>query len=312
MSPSNTTNRPDPGAIPPKQAVVPLATALDRLSGLLERFRVRAHLFHAGPLCGVTHFDALPGRGFLHVLRRGSMEVRHPGAGAASQRITVDVPTLLFYPRPLAHDFHNAPRDGADFVCATLDFDGGEQHPLARALPALVVLPLAAVDGLAQTLALLFAETERVRCGQRLLADRLFDVLLVQLLRWLLDHPQQAALAPGVLQGLADPQLARVLVAVHERPGADWTLDTMARQAGMSRSNFALRFHARVGEPPASYLVRWRVALAGQMLRDGRSLKVAADVLGYASASSLSRVFTQHTGQSPRAWRVSAAPAPPS
>ena len=275
---------------------------LDRLSGLLDRFRVRAHLFHAGPLCGVTHFDARPGRGFLHVLRRGSMQVRHPGDGIAAQRITVDAPTLLFYPRPLAHDFHNAPQEGSDFVCATLDFDGGAQHPLARALPALVVLPLADVEGLAQTLDLLFAETERVRCGQRLLADRLFDVLLVQLLRWLLDHPQHAPLAPGVLQGLADPQLARVLVAVHERPGADWTLTTMARHAGMSRSNFALRFHGRVGEPPASYLVRWRVALAGQMLRDGRSLKVVADALGYARPSSLSRVFTQRSGQSPRAW----------
>jgi hypothetical protein len=63
---------------------------------------------------------------------------------------------------------------------STLDCEGGAQHPLARALPALVVLPLHAVDGRAQALELLFAETERVRCGQRLLADRLFDVLLVQ------------------------------------------------------------------------------------------------------------------------------------
>jgi hypothetical protein len=137
------------------------------------------------------------------------MEVRHHADGGVPTRVVVEEPTLVFYPRPLEHVFHNAPRDGADFVCATLDFDGGAQHPLARALPALVVLPLHAVDGLAQTLELLFADTERVRCGQRLLADRLFDVLLVQLLRWLLDHAQQAAVAPGVLQGLSDPRIAR-------------------------------------------------------------------------------------------------------
>ena len=50
---------------------------VDRLSALLERFRVHAHLFHAGPLCGVTHFDAKPGRAFLHVLRHGDMVVTH-------------------------------------------------------------------------------------------------------------------------------------------------------------------------------------------------------------------------------------------
>jgi hypothetical protein len=52
-------------------AITTVAPPLDRLSALLERFHVRAHLFHAGPLCGVTNFAAKEGRGFLHVLRRG-------------------------------------------------------------------------------------------------------------------------------------------------------------------------------------------------------------------------------------------------
>jgi len=75
---------------------------IDRLSALLERFRLRAHLFHAGPLCGVTHFAAQPGRGFLHVLRSGEMEVTHRARGV-KRRLQVSEPTLLFYPRPLAH-----------------------------------------------------------------------------------------------------------------------------------------------------------------------------------------------------------------
>jgi AraC-like DNA-binding protein len=169
-------------------------------------------------------------------------------------------------------------------------------------LPSLVVLPLREVQGLDHTLALLFTEMERLRCGQRLLADRLFEVLLLQLLRWLLDHPEEASLPKGLLTGLSHPKLARTLVAVHERPGATWTLASMAEHAGMSRSAFAASFKDQVGEPPAEYLLRWRVSIAQTMLRSGWSIKAAADELGYASASSFSRAFTQTAGVPPREW----------
>lgn len=278
---------------------------VDRLSSLLERFRVRAHLFHTGPLCGVTHFDAEPGRGFLHVLRSGSMQVTHRPRQGAPKKIIVQEPTLLFYPQPLAHKFHNAPAEGSDFVCATLDFEGGAHHPLARALPAVVVLPVREVSGLEHTLALLLAETERLRCGQRLLADRLFEVLLLQLLRWLLDHPERADVPAGLLIGLSHPKLARALTAMHDHPGHAWTLESMASAAGMSRSAFAATFKDQVGEPPAEYLVRWRISIAQRLLRSGKSLKFVANELGY-SANSLSRAFTQTVGASPRAWMKAA------
>jgi AraC-like DNA-binding protein len=275
---------------------------VDRLSALLERFRVRAHLFHAGALCGVTHFDAQAGRGFLHVLRQGEMVVTHRPRSGAPRKIKVVEPTLLFYPLPLEHQFHNAPSEGADFVCATVDFEGGARHPLVLALPPVLVLPLRAVEGLEQSLALLFAETERLRCGQRLLADRLFDVLLVQLLRWLLDHPEQSGMPAGLIQALSHPKLARALTAVHEDPGAEWALDSMAAAAGMSRSAFAAEFKARVGTGPAEYLLQWRVTIAQSMLLAGSSIKSASEKLGYASAASFSRAFAQSVGLSPRAW----------
>lgn len=275
---------------------------IDRLSSLLERFRVRAHLFHNGPLCGTTTFAAEPGRGFLHVLRRGEMVVTHAARGGAPRKLVVKEPSLLFYPRPLTHHFHNAPVEGSDFVCATLDFDGGETHPLARALPPLIRLPLREVEGLEQSLALLFSETLRVQCGHRLLADRLFEVVLIQLLRWLLDHPEHSELPPGLLTGLGDPRLARVLVGLHERPGEPWPLEQMAREAGLSRSAFAQRFREVVGTTPADYLALWRLSIAQAQLRGGASVKTIADELGYANPSALSRVFAQKLGVSPREW----------
>ena len=285
---------------PPVTPVAP--PSVDRLSSLLERFRVRAHLFHAGALCGVTHFAAQPGRAFLHVLRRGEMVVTHRARSGVPRRLKVAEPTLLFYPRPLEHDFHNAPSEGADFVCATLDFDGGANHPLVQALPPMLALRLNEVEGIEQTLSLLFAETQRLRCGQRLLADRLFEVLVLQLLRWLLDHPQQAGIQEGLLSGLSHPKLARALTAVHARPGQAWTLEAMAFEAGMSRSAFAAGFKASLGVAPAQYLLRWRVSIAQSMLRGGVPVKRASDQLGYASAAAFSRAFSQSVGVSPRAW----------
>lgn len=279
-----------------------MTAPIDRLSTLLERFRVRSHLFHTGPLCGVTHFDAQEGRAFLHVLRDGEMTVTHRARDGVPRKVTVTEPTLLFYPRPLAHTFHNAPVDGADFVCATVDFEGGNQHPLARALPPLVVLPLSAVDGIGHTLALLFSETERLRCGSRILADRVLEVLILQLLRWLLDHPEQVDLPQGLLTGLAHPRIAAALTALHEKPGEQWSLVSMAAVAGMSRSAFASAFKAQTGSTPADYLTHWRIAIIQGMLRKGTPVKVAAGQMGYQSAASLSRAFTQATGMSPRTW----------
>lgn len=275
---------------------------IDRLSALLARFRVRARLSFSGVLCGLQQFDAQPGRGYLHVLRRGSLEVTHPARSDLPARLHLEQPSLLFYPRPVTHRFHNPPQDGSDFTCAEVEFDGGTSNPLARALPDLIVLPLAQIEGLDGALTLLFAETDQVRCGQRLLADRLFEVVLIQLLRWLLDHPQQAGVPAGLITGLSDPRLARALVTIHEQPGAAWSLQRMADVAGMSRTSFATTFKSVIGQTPADYLADWRVSLMQTKLREGVPIKLLAQELGYANASALTRIFSARTGMSPRDW----------
>lgn len=276
---------------------------VDRLSSLLDRFRVRAALFHSGALCGTTTFEALPGRAFLHVLRRGSMEVRHPSRSGLQRKLVVAEPTLLLYPRPIEHVFINPPREGSDFSCATLDFDGGERNPLVSALPALIRVPLRDIEGLQPALDLLFAETDRVRCGSRLLADRLFEVVLIQLLRWLIDHPQQVGITRGLIVGLSDTRLAKALIALHRSPAQEWSLPRMAEEAGMSRSTFAASFKDATGTTPAEYLSAWRLTLAMSQLRSGQPVKRIAAELGYASASSLSKAFKQRFGTAPREWR---------
>ena len=283
------------------------SSPLDRLAGILERFRVQAQLHHSGALCGLNHFDAREGYGYLHVLRRGQLQVSHPGSRDVPTSLRFDEPTLLLYPRPLTHHFHNPPDEGSDFTCARLNFEGGAYNPFARALPALIALPLARVSGLDLALELLFSETDRVRCGQRLLVDRIFEVVVIQLLRWLLDHPLEAGVRPGFITGLSEPRLARALVAMHDSPGEPWSVERMAEQAGMSRTAFANTFRDVVGQTPADYLNDWRIVLAQNRLREGKPIKILAQELGYANPSALSRAFSARVGVSPRDWLAKAA-----
>lgn len=279
-----------------------ISQPIDRLSALLERFRVKAHLSFSGAMCGLHQFPHREGIGYLHVLRHGSVEVNHPSASAEYKHLKIDEPTLLFYPRSLSHHFNNLPKHGSDFTCAEIEFEGGKLHPIAQALPELVILPLRDVEGLQAALDLLFAETSRVQCGQRVLADRLFEVVLIQLLRWLLDHPAQANINTGLLIGLYSPQIAKSLTAMHEAPEQPWSLEELAGVSGMSRTAFATKFKQLVGQPPAEYLTDWRLSIAKSSLLEGKSLKLLAANLGYSSQSALSRVFTSRLGMSPRQW----------
>jgi AraC-like DNA-binding protein len=275
--------------------------SVDRLQGLLQRFSVRARMFHSGPLCGLTEFPP-NGQGQLHLLRRGPVEVRHAGTA-----LTVTEPSLLLYPRPLAHRFLTDAQAGADLACANLAFGPGDQHPVARALPAFVRLPLADLHGARPVLELLFDEAFAQRCGRRGVVDRLFEVVLVLVLRHLLDA---GLVHDGPLAGLGHPQLARALAAMHDDPAHPWTLDTLAARAGMSRSRFAEVFAQVVGQPPAAYLAAFRITLAQAALQRGERLERIAQQVGYGSAAALSRAFTGVCGVSPRLWRQAAERAP--
>jgi AraC-like DNA-binding protein len=276
--------------------------AVDRLQGLLSRFSVSARLFHSGPLCGINDF-ADNGMGQLHLVRRGPLEVHHAG-----EVVHVTEPSLLFYPRPLAHRFVSDATVGADMACANLAFGGalsasvggGATHPIARSLPRFVCLPLAELRGAAPVLEVLFDEAFAQRCGRQIVVDRLFDAVLVLLLRHLLDSGH---LTDGPLAGLGHPQLAKAIVAMHDEPATAWTLESLATRAGMSRSRFAEVFAQVVGETPAAYLSHYRITLAQQALLRGEGLERVAQQVGYGSAAALSRAFSAVCGVSPREWR---------
>jgi AraC-like DNA-binding protein len=268
----------------------------DPLAPLLTHFKAHARLFFSGNLCDDVTFSDDQGTGFLHLLRAGSVTLQD----ATGYATTLTEPTLLFYSRPLQHRFLPAANAGADLVCASMRFDHAAFNPISLALPARFQCPLSSLHGADALLGILFGEAFAEKPGRQEVLDRLFEVLLIDVLRVALA--QQNA-EPGMFRSLVHPQLSKALNAMHADPTHDWSLDALAELAGMSRSSFAGTFKSAVGYSPGNYLTRWRMTLAQALIRDGVSLKLVAERVGYSSQAGFLRAFKIVIGDSPTAWR---------
>ncbi len=144
--------------------------------------------------------------------------------------------------------------------------------------------------------------------GKKIILQRMLEVLLIEALRWQgIAHDDVRA---GLLNGMQDPGLARVLRAVHADVRANWTVAGLAKVAGLSRSAFAARFGEVLGCGPIEYLARWRMALAKDaLIRGAKTLDSIADEIGYKSASAFSTAFRKRLGCSPGKFARSAAVA---
>lgn len=263
---------------------------MDPFAALFAHTTPRARTFFTGTLCKTVQY---PDVGHLHFLKDGKLTLVQSG----QSDLQVDEPTLLFFPRGRVHSFVVNPERGADLVCATVELGCAEGNPIGQGLPELVVLPLASHPALAPICDLILGEAFSQRDGRQEALDRLFDYLLILIVR----HVVQSGRVPnGVLAGLADPRLAKALTAIHEAPKKSWTLDDLAGIAGMSRTRFAEYFRTRIGQTPIDYLTAWRMTLACQLLARGKPVKSVASQVGYQSAAAFSRVFSRVTGQAPR------------
>ena len=269
---------------------------MDRLSTLLSHFAVHAGTFHSGDFCGVSVHEGEPS-GHVHLLQAGELLLK-PGN---EREIRIDQPSLIFFPRPFAHRMIADASMETRLVCATLTFDGGSGNALAAALPDYLVLELTDIPELSSTLEWLFKEAFEGHCGRVAVMDRLFELLVILLLRHLISNRDQA---PGMMAGLADPRLSRALNLMHEQPEKPWSVADLATAANLSRAGFAEQFHRVVGQTPGDYLLSWRVSLAQKRLREGRPIALIAQEVGDESPSALARAFRRKTGLSPREWKA--------
>lgn len=184
-----------------------------------------------------------------------------------------------------------------------------ENNPLLTGLPKRVLIRRAdvAMAGMLEpTMNFITDEAQGSRPGYAVISNRLAELLFMQIVRvQLLSAPEEMT---GLLRGLADPVLARSLAAIHAQPEIRWTVANLGSACGLSRSSFAQRFHALVGEPPKQYLTRLRMARAAERLSEGASVKVVAGETGYATSFAFSETFKRHFGCAPSRYAEQASP----
>lgn len=192
-------------------------------------------------------------------------------------------------------------------VCGHFTFREGADHPLLRALPDFIVL--SAADRareplLDDTLRLVTQRIFETKPGSMASVIRLTEASFIELVR---SSAARGGDLAGIMAAFEDRQIARALKCVHEHANMPWSVETLAQEAGMSRSRFAERFRDLLGMSPMAYLSEWRLQKALAMLDDTRaSVQQIAVEAGYQSPAAFTRAFAGRFGRPPSEYRRAA------
>jgi len=185
-------------------------------------------------------------------------------------------------------------------VCGALSFDEASLKPITQLLPTFILMKADQARTLAlhNTVQALASEMAEQAPGSEVVATRLAEILVIQLLRaHIASEPSRSK---GWLRAVFDPQLGTALSALHDKVDAPWTVESLAESAGMSRSAFAARFKELLGQTPLEYVTEWRMQKAMQLLeqRDKKLIDIARSV-GYESDAAFSKAFKRVVGANP-------------
>jgi AraC-like DNA-binding protein len=303
-------------------------TPSDPLGQALHHLRMSGAFYCRSELTapwGIT-LPSLPEYVWFHVVTSGSFELEadgeesvtlHPGDLAlvthgAGHVLRSDqeaeAPGILELDREEISARYEILRHGGGgeqtlLICGAVRFDEPAARNFIAALPDLIRIEALRAPGMERmqgTLGLIAAETMHPRPGGEAVITRLSDVLVIQAIRAWMDADPGAR--TGWLGALRDPEIGRALALIHRDPAHPWTVESLAREVAMSRSAFAARFTARVGEPAMQYLTRYRMQVAVNALRDdGATVAELASRLGYRSQAAFARAFKREVGVAPGA-----------
>jgi AraC-like DNA-binding protein len=274
---------------------------------------------YIGPTAGhVIEFHLLTeGRGYVRLgeettplsagdvlmLPHGDPHVMGNGAGAHEVDSKDQLPALLNGQISLAHLGGGGER--TRLICGYLSCDAGLIKPVLSGLPRVMRVHIRtdpAGEWLENSIRHAVDRAGSATPGSDVILARLAEVLFAEtLLRYVSQLPPGRV---GWLAGAADAAVGRSLAALHRKPAHPWTLDELAREAGLSRSALTERFARYLGLAPMAYLMEWRLELGAEALRTtSRSVIQIATSVGYDSEAAFNRAFKRKFGAPPARFR---------
>jgi AraC-like DNA-binding protein len=225
------------------------------------------------------------------------------GVGATEVDSASQLPALLGGQLSLAHLGGGGER--TRLICGYLSCDAGLIRPVLGGLPRVMRIHIrtdAAGEWLENSIRHAVDRATSGAPGSEVILARLAEVLFAEtLLRYVQQLP---AGREGWLAGAADAAVGRSLAALHRKPAHPWTLEELAREAGLSRSALTERFARYLGQAPMAYLLEWRLALGAEALRStSRSVIQIATAVGYDSEAAFNRAFKRRFGAPPARFR---------
>lgn len=244
-------------------------------------------LLQAGDVILIPHGDA-------HVMA---------SSAAAAPASPIDMQAIL-RERPRSLDYGGGGPPGK-FICGYMTCDPRLWRPILDALPRAVTVSLrrgGESHWLERSILDAVEEAASPKPGGETVLAKLSELMVVETLRRYIA--QVSSDQRSWLGGLRDRMVGRCLAFMHEQPAQAWTVESLARGVGVSRSVLAERFTHFVGQSPMQYLGKWRMALAANYLR-GTSLSLTriAEEVGYETATAFNRAFKREFGVPPATWR---------
>lgn len=289
---------------PPWAIAIPTADRLASLLGVDTGTRVVA--FH---LVELGHCEVEPkGEGRVH-LKAGEMVICFGGTAhrifQGKARQTQAIESLLAGDKNTQRPITASHGSATSLLCGVFLLHDIALNPLFNALPRVMRVALSrsgTLHNLSGVARLMAEEIDRKSLGGGYIVERLLEVLCAEAVRAHLESvPNHEA---NWFRGIKDPVIGRAIIAIHARPGEDWSVQRLARHVAMSPSRFAARFSEALGVSTMAYVAKWRMNVACRKLALARKgIDQIAVEVGYESLAAFSRAFKKHVGLPPAVWR---------